>query len=106
MENKFKANREFTSRPIWTDWREQLKESEINGLFQRLEEMDREKLVDWLQWYNPKGNYTDRKCMHNGVKPLCKSKAVEYTYKAILRNHTKKQVNHVSHGPIQLMFNN
>ncbi|ULT26311.1 hypothetical protein KUH03_05190 [Sphingobacterium sp. E70] len=41
MENKFKANREFTSRSIWSDWREQLKESEINGLLQRLEVMDR-----------------------------------------------------------------
>jgi len=106
MENKFKANREFTSRSIWSDWREQLKESEINGLLQRLEVMDRKVLVDWLQWYNPKGNYTDRKCMDNGVKPLCKSKAVEYTYKEILRNHTKKQFNSISNGPIQLMFNN
>ncbi|WP_293946535.1 MULTISPECIES: hypothetical protein [unclassified Sphingobacterium] len=106
MENKFKANREFIARSTWSDWREQLKDSEINGLLQRLETMEREVLVDWLQWYNPKGNYTDRKCMENGIKPLCKSKAIEYTYKEILRNHAKKQYNSFSNGPLQLMFNN
>lgn len=106
MENKFKANKAYASRPRWSDWREQLKESELHGLRQRLETMERETLIDWLQWYNPKGNYTDRKCFENGIKPISKLKAIEYTYKEISHIHLKKAHNTFSNGRIQLMFNN
>ncbi len=67
MENKFKEKRGMVSGPIWSDWREQLRESELIGLHQRLENLEREILLDWLQWHDPKGNYTDRKCIENGV---------------------------------------
>ncbi len=106
MQNKFKTGKSYTSTSIWSDWREQLKESELVGLLEKLETMERELLVEWLQWYKPKGNYTDRKCMENGVKPLPKSKAIAYTYKEILRIHMKKQYKSFSNGSIQLMFNN
>lgn len=106
MENKFKENTEVVSKSVWPDWKEQLKESELHGLFQRLETMDREILLEWLQWFNPKGNYTDRKCMENGVKMLSKHKALQYTYKEIYRIHVKKQHSVFSTCAIPFIFEN
>ncbi|MDR2273072.1 MAG: hypothetical protein LBF27_19335 [Sphingobacterium sp.] len=106
MENKFKEKRTTVSTSMWSDWREQLRESELIGLDQRLEKLEREILLDWLQWHNPKGNYTDRKCIENGVRQLSKAKAIEYTYKEILRIHLKRKYNAFSNTHAQLMFNN
>lgn len=106
MENKFKEKRAAVSNSIWSDWRDQLRESELVGLHQRLEKMEREMLLDWLQWHNPKGNYTDRKCIENGVQQLSKLKAIEYIYKEILRFHMKRKYNAFSKTRVQLMFNN
>lgn len=106
MENKFKEKREAISTSIWSDWREQLRESELAGLQQRLERLEKEMLLDWLQWNNPKGNYTDRKCIENGVQQISKMKAIEYVYKEILRLHTKRKYTAFSNTHTQLMFNN
>ncbi len=106
MENKFKEMRGIVSGPIWSDWREQLLESELVGLHQGLEKLEREILLDWLQWHDPKGNYTDRKCIENGVQQLSKLKAVAYIHKEILRIHMKRRYNDFSNTHAQLIFNN
>jgi len=106
MENKFKEKRAAISTSIWSDWREQLRESELVGLQQRLEKLERDMLLDWLQWNNPKGNYTDLKCLENGVQQISKLKAIEYIYKEILRIHLKRKYSAFSNTHAQLMFNN
>jgi len=106
MVNKFKEKRTAISNSIWSDWREQLRESEVAGLQQRLEKLEKEMLLDWLQWNDPKGNYTDRKCIENRVQQISKMKAIEYIYKEILRIHMKRKYNAFSNTHAQLMFNN
>ncbi len=106
IENRFKTSRTLGGIPMRSDWREQLKNSELPGLMQRLESMPRETLVEWLQWHKPKGNYTDRKCLDNGAPLLSKAKAVEYTYKEILYIHLRKQHNDFPAATGQLLFKN
>lgn len=66
------------------DWRHELLTMEHKALFDKLMLLKRNDLLDWLQWNNCNGTYSDEHCIEKGI-PLCtKMQAVAIIYHQIM----------------------
>lgn len=66
------------------DWRYELLTMEDKVLFDKLILLKRNELLDWLQWNNYNGNYSDQDCIKKGIPLFTKMQAVAMVYHQIM----------------------
>ncbi len=69
------------------DWRYQLLDLKDKALFDRLSLMKRQELLQWLQWNDRNGIYTDYDCIRKGIPLFTKMHALATVYHQIMRDH-------------------
>lgn len=66
------------------DWRYQLLELKDKILFDRLSLLKRRELLEWLQWNDRNGTYTDHDCIRKGIPLFTKLQALATVYHHIM----------------------
>lgn len=69
-----------------SDWRYNLMDLDESGLHAELKQMSRETLIEWLEWNDPNGVYSDEDSDNEGMKRLTKNDAEQIIIDKLLRD--------------------
>lgn len=67
-----------------TDWRYQIMKLSDSDLESELSTWSREKMIEWLDWNDPNGIWTDEDAKNENVPMLTRDKAKDYIVRFIL----------------------
>ncbi len=66
------------------DWRYRIMEYSGSELMDRIKALHREVIIEWLQWNDSNGIYSDKDSVQEFGEPLTKNQAMSYMYCQIM----------------------